>query len=123
FVTAAARFGSAAAFACTVFLVANFATQRYGRTAGLVAAAGLVFMPRVFGHAHFAALESMIGLFYTATVLKFASGLEPPQSNEPTNSKKRVRTPQQTQPSLWVAGVAGLLFGLGMLTKVQAVLL
>lgn len=102
----AARFGSAMAFAATVFLVARFTTSHYGRAAGLTAATSLVLMPRVFGHAHLASLETMVGLAYTATVL-FVAG--------------RWRTAESVPMRAAVLG--GVLFGLALLTKVQAVLL
>jgi len=102
----AARFGSALAFAVTVFLVARFTTTHYGRTAGLTAAASLVLMPRVFGHAHLASLETMVGLAYAATVLYVADRWLP---TEPVPTRAAV--------------LGGVLFGLALLTKVQAVLL
>src|ERR1700733_11109122 len=61
FVTSAARVGSAVAFAITIFLCGWTASIWYGRVAGLVAAVALLLMPRVFGHAHLAALETCIG--------------------------------------------------------------
>lgn len=105
-VYAAARFGSALAFAATLFLVARFATRRYGRPSGLCAAGTLALMPRVLGHAHLASLETMVGLTYTATVLCLAPHWQPPASVPPR-----------------AALLAGLLWGLALLTKVQAVLL
>jgi hypothetical protein len=105
-VYAAARFGSAAAFAVTVFLVARFTTRRYARPAGLTAAASLLLTPRVFGHAHLASLETMIGLFYTATALYLAARWQPAE-------------PVRTRAAI----LGGVLFGLALLTKVQAVLL
>lgn len=105
-VTAAARFGSALAFAVTVFLVASFARRHYGPAAGWTAAAALVLMPRVFGHAHFASLETMIGLFFTATVLAVGDRWRP-----------------ASPVTMRAAIVCGLFWGLALLTKVQAVLL
>ncbi|MDQ3329472.1 MAG: glycosyltransferase family 39 protein [Planctomycetota bacterium] len=105
-VTAAARFGSAVAFALTVFMVASFARRHYGITAGWTAAASLILMPRVFGHAHLASLETMIGLFFTATVLAVADRWKP---GEPIATRAAI--------------LCGVLWGLALLTKVQAVLL
>src|SRR6202451_3696990 len=68
FITACARVGSAAAFALTVFLCGWTAAKWYGRTAGVTAAVSLILMPRVFGHAHLAALETAIGLAYFVAV-------------------------------------------------------
>ncbi|HEX6986747.1 MAG TPA: hypothetical protein VF170_15310, partial [Planctomycetaceae bacterium] len=84
----------------------RFATRRYGRAAGLTAAAGLVLMPRVFGHAHFASLETAVGLFYAATALTVAGRWRPPEAIPPR-----------------AALVGGILWGLALLSKVQAVLL
>jgi hypothetical protein len=106
FVAAAARFGSAAAFAVTVLLVGRFATRHYGRPAGLTTAVGLLLTPRVFGHAHLASLETMIGLFYAATVLFVADRWEP---GEPVPNRAAI--------------LGGLIWGLALLTKVQAILL
>lgn len=106
FVYAAGRFASVIAFAVTVFLVGGFTRRRYGAAAGLTAAAGLVLMPRVFGHAHIASLETLIGLFFTATVLSIAERWRPAE-----------RVPTRA------AVICGTIFGLALLTKIQAVLL
>jgi hypothetical protein len=105
-VTAAARFGSAIAFGVTAFLIASFSRRHFGPIAGWTSAAALVLMPRVFGHAHIASLETMIGLFYTATVLAVADRWKP---GEPVATRAAI--------------VCGVLWGLALLTKVQAVLL
>ncbi|HUG92366.1 MAG TPA: hypothetical protein VML55_16120, partial [Planctomycetaceae bacterium] len=64
FAVACARTGPAVAFALSVFLVGWAAAWWYGTAAGVIAAASLVLMPRVFGHAHLASLETFIGLTY-----------------------------------------------------------
>lgn len=106
FVVAAARFGSAIAFAVTLWLVARFAGESFGRPAGLLAAGSLVLMPRVFGHAHLASLETMIGLFYTATVLSIARRWE---ISQVVSNKAAI--------------IAGLWWGLALLVKIQAILI
>ncbi len=106
FVTSAARVGSAAAFAITVFLVGWTAAVWYGRAGGVVAALSLVFMPRVFGHAHLAALETGIGCTYLIAVLTLA----------------RTWTRDQAVNWRWAA-IAGLALGAAMLTKIQGALL
>ena len=106
FVTACARVGSAAAYSLTVFLCGWAAAIWYGQLAGAIAAISLVLMPRVFGHAHLAALESCIGLAYTAAVLavaRFWRGDAP--------------------PSWRVAAITGITLGVAMLTKIQGVLI
>jgi len=101
-----ARVGSASAFAALVFLVSICATSWYGALPGIVAGLSLVLMPRVFGHAHLASLETFVGLTYTAaalSVVHFWSGERPPT---------------------WkTACFTGMIFGLALLSKMQAVLL
>lgn len=102
--TAAARTASASAFAFLVFLVGYVAVKWYGRLAGVVAAVTLLLMPRVFGHAHVASLESTINLTFVAAVLAvthFWHGEKPPTAR--------------------TACLTGLLFGLALLSKVQAI--
>jgi hypothetical protein len=106
FVTAAARVGSAAAFAITVFLCGWTAAVWYGKSAGVVAALALCCMPRVFGHAHLAALETGIGCTYLIAVLAVA----------------RTWTPGSAVSWKWAA-LAGLAVGMAMLTKIQGVLI
>lgn len=106
FVVACARWGSATAFALTILLVGGFTSQWYSRWAGLMAALALALMPRAYGHAHLAALESCLGLTSTLAVLTLAqtwTGEAPPA----------FRTVMGT----------GICFGLALLTKIQAVLL
>lgn len=106
FVTSAARVGSAAAFAATVFLVSFFASRWWGLPAGVASAASLVAMPRVFGHAHLASLETTTGLAYAAAVLSVAElwyGEAPPRN----------------RTAFWT----GLTLGAALLTKIQAIFL
>jgi len=113
FVTACARVGSATAFGLTVFLVGWVATRWYGFRGGLVASVALALMPRVFGHAHLAALESTTGLAYLAAALAVAARWTPASSD--------VRPIPPPAPR--AAALAGLLFGLALLTKIQGILL
>jgi hypothetical protein len=106
FVTSAARVGSAAAFAITVFLCGWTASIWYGRTAGIVAALAVVLMPRVFGHAHLAALETGIGCTYLIAVLIVA----------------RTWTGDSGVSWLW-AVLSGFALGAAMLTKIQGALI
>ncbi len=122
FVTDCARVGSATAFALTVFLIGLFATKWYGRAAGIVAAVSLVLMPRVFAHAHLASLETFMNLTYSATILSVAhwwhvrsSGLSWSESQPPEGGTTNV--------SPRVAVLTGVLFGLALLTKMQAILI
>lgn len=106
FVVAAARFASAVAFAVTVWLIATYATDTFGRPAGLAAGAALLVMPRVFGHAHLASLETIMGLFYTVTLVSIARRW---RSDSPVTNGAAV--------------VAGVWWGLAMLVKIQAILI
>jgi len=105
-VTACARVGSAAAFAITVFLCGWAAASWYGPSAGLFASLSLVLMPRVFGHAHIAALETSIGLAYFVAVLVVARTWN-----------------TEAAPSTKWAALAGLAFGAALLTKIQGILI
>ncbi|QDT18092.1 ArnT family glycosyltransferase [Alienimonas californiensis] len=105
FSVARARVGSAAAFALTVGLLVLCGTRWYGLPTGLAAGASLILMPRVFGHAHIASLETVTNLFFTACLCGVAAWWNP-----------RVTTFKR--PAL-----CGLLFGLALLCKIQGALL
>lgn len=116
FVTACARTGSATAFALTIWLLGAFVTfaaqrglsenelspQWQGAITGLV----LILMPRLYGHAHLAALETITNLTCTAAVLAVATGWN-----------------RATPPSRRAAILAGMLMGLALLTKIQSILI
>jgi hypothetical protein len=103
---ACARLGSATAFAFTVFLVGTYTGRRHGRLAGLFASLAMWLCPRAFGHAHIAALESCINATFAACVLVTAETW--------FNRNTRLRGAMV---------VTGLLLGLAMLTKIQAIFL
>jgi 4-amino-4-deoxy-L-arabinose transferase-like glycosyltransferase len=119
-----ARTASATAFAVLVFLVGWYAGGWYGRWGGAAASLALVLMPRVFGHAHLAALETMVNLTCTAALLflaeKWGAVLQPavPERAGATPFQRRAAV-----RALGIAAVGGVLFGLALLAKVQAVLL
>lgn len=100
------RVASAGAYAVTIFLIGWMTSRWYGRMAGLIASVSLVLMPRLFAHGHIAALETSIGLTYVATVLYVAHCWK-----------------GDRQPPWRAVIIGGVLFGLALLTKVQAVLL
>lgn len=112
FVTACARTGSATAFALTVWIIGAFVTLRFRprgdlpHWAGGLTSVALVLMPRVYGHAHLASLETITNLTCTAAVLAVAAWWAGP-----------------TLPTRRAAFVAGLLMGLALLTKIQAILI
>jgi hypothetical protein len=113
-VTACARAGSAAAFALTVLLVGLCAARWYGNTAGCVAAVAYALMPRVFAHAHLAALETSLNLTFAATVFWVAD-----RWGHVTDTPAS----RNSSPSLGSSLFAGVLLGLALLTKIQAVLI
>ena len=78
-IVAYARMGSAAAFALLVFLIATVCNRWYGLGTGMIAASNLVLMPRVFGHAHLAALETVMNLTYTVAILRVAAWWQRPK--------------------------------------------
>lgn len=103
-VIAGARFGSAVAFGILVWLAGWTAARWFGNRAGWGAAAGLILMPRVFGHAHLAALETMLNLTYVAAVISVARTWSKP-----------------TAPTVPEALRSGFWLGLVLLTKIQAI--
>ena len=103
-IVAAARFGSAVAFGILVWLIGWTAARWFGNPAGWGAAAGLILMPRVFGHAHLAALETVLNLTYAVAVISVARTWSRP-----------------TAPSMRDALLSGLWLGLALLTKIQAI--
>ncbi|MBO12660.1 MAG: hypothetical protein CMJ68_18105 [Planctomycetaceae bacterium] len=106
FAPTAARFGSAVAFAWLIYLVGRTAASWYGAATGAWAALAVLLMPRLVAHAHLASLEMMITLAYSAAVLSLAD-----------------RWQSEEAPSWRRAVVPGLLLGLALLTKIQAILL
>jgi hypothetical protein len=106
YVTACARTGSALAFGILIAVVGCFCAHCYGCWGGIAAAAAVICMPRLFGHAHLAALETITGMMYTLAVLTLAVGWN--HKAPPTNRS---------------AIVCGLIWGLLLLTKIQAILL
>ena len=105
-VTACARTGSATAFGLTVFLIGCLANSWSGRSVGILTAISLVLMPRVYGHAHLASLETITNFTCTAAVLSVAAWWNGPAA-----------------PTRRTAIFTGILMGLALLTKIQAVLI
>ena len=101
-----ARLASALAFAITVSLVAAWSSRQSGPLAGWCAGLALFCMPRVFAHAHLAALETILNLFVTAAIFAWVDLLAEPDRNQ---SKYFLK------PSL--------MLGLALLCKIQAWLL
>jgi 4-amino-4-deoxy-L-arabinose transferase-like glycosyltransferase len=98
------RLAPALAFAVLVGIITAESQRRWGRAAGVAAGWSLLVMPRVFAHAHFAALDTFLSLFWTAALLCGARALEP--------------------PCTWSKVLAaGLVWSSGLLTKIHAWLL
>ena len=126
-----ARTAPATAFAGLVFLVGLFAGRWYGRWGGAAAALAVVLMPRVFGHAHLAALETMVNLSCTAVVLYLADQWGPVSTSRQLvttlrtdgQAMSRRQVSAKGTRDLGIAAIGGVLLGLALLTKVQAILL
>ena len=65
----AGRMAPALAFAALVGLSSRTAGRRWGLAAGVSAGFALLAMPRVFAHAHLAALDTFLSLFWTLALL------------------------------------------------------
>ena len=116
--TIQARAASACAFALMVFLVGWYTSRWYGKTAGFCAALALPLMPRLFAHAHIASIETLVGLFFTWTVLATADRWPRALGEWASSPKTRSRWSIPWKPVV----ITGLLLGLTLLTKIQAIL-
>ena len=96
-----ARLAPALSFAILVGLVTATTARRFGCGAGAVAGFSLLAMPRVFAHAHLAALDTFLSLFWVLALFTVDSALG------------------HRRPVLAAAG-AGVAFGLALLTKIHA---
>jgi len=100
-VISAARIGAGIIFALCAVVLFLWTSKRRGDVAGIIATAAFVLMPRVFAHGHFANLEMLMVLLWLATTVAFERGIH----------DKR-----------WSV-ICGVLFGLALLTKINAVFL
>ncbi len=101
-----ARAGTAVVFGLLVCLISGFTQHRAGMIAGIASGLILWFTPRVFGHAHLASVETMMNLSYAGCVLLTLLWLAP-------------RTTLKARDGI----VPGVLLGLALLTKIQAIFL
>ena len=97
----AGRLAPALTFGALVGLVSASAGGRYGRAAGVAAGIGLAIMPRAFAHAHLGALDTFIAFFWTLALLSSVRAIE---------GRRPVA----------MMGIAGLAWGLALLTKIHA---
>lgn len=116
------RAGSATAFGLTVMLVTWWGMRWAGRWTGIVAGLGLMTMPRVFAHAHLASLETVTNLACTGFALAAASWClrAPAAVSSPMDEPGETVRPT---PAWLPVAAAGAIYGLALLTKIQAVLL
>jgi hypothetical protein len=99
-----ARFVPALAFAALIFLVGWSTACEGGTLAGIVAAGAVFLVPRMFGHAHLAALDMLTSLAYVAAILA-------------------VRAAASHGGGTRRFALAGVVWGLAMLTRFHGVLL
>jgi 4-amino-4-deoxy-L-arabinose transferase-like glycosyltransferase len=97
----AGRVAPALCFAALVWLITRTADRRWGPAAGATAGLALVFMPRVFAHAHLGALDTFLSLFWTLALLTADQAL------------------RSRRPVVAMAG-AGVFWSLALLTKIHA---
>ena len=103
---AAARLGSCFLLSLTVFITCRFMWKQFGGLSAVMSLLLLLVMPRVIGHSRLATLETVTMLTWTASLLpllKWWSGDSPPTVRQ--------------------ACFSGIMFGLLLLTKMQAVFL
>ena len=102
----AARLGSCFAFAMTVLLLTEFCKRRYGWETAVCIPILMISTPSLIGHARLAALESTTNLGWVAALLPLLAWWTEPRP-----------------PSTLRACIAGVFWGLLLLTKVQGILL
>jgi hypothetical protein len=97
----ALRFPAALAFGCSIFLVYILTLNSYRPRAALIAAVAFMTMPRVFGHAHIGATETITNAVLLVSIYCFFLGLR----------------------YWWGAVLFGIVFGIALDTKVNALML
>ncbi|MCR4414876.1 MAG: glycosyltransferase family 39 protein [Thermoguttaceae bacterium] len=100
----AARFAPALAFGLLVLIVGLWTAKVEGGKAGTAAAAAVFLTPRLFGHAHLAALDMLTTLFFTMAALA-------------------VIVAHARGGRWWQYALAGIVWGLAMLVRLHGVLL
>lgn len=100
----AGRLAPALVFAALVGLIVGSTARKFGRAAGCAGGCALLFMPRMFAHAHFGALDTFVAFFWTLALLQADRAFE---SVRPTRN----------------AALAGFFSGLALATKIQGWLL
>jgi len=95
------RLPAALAFGVSVFLIYLLTLNSYRRRAAVIAAIAFITMPRVFGHAHIAATETITSAVVLLSIYCYFRGLNSP----------------------WWAVAFGVAYGIALDTKINAVLL
>ncbi len=101
---AAARLAPALAFGALVVIVGCTSGRADGPLAGTAAAAATALVPNMFGHAHLATLDTFAAVSYVAAVLALVSA-------------------EERGAKTWHVLLAGAVWGLALLTKIQGFLL
>lgn len=104
----AARFAPAVAFGLLVLLVGLWTARVEGHMAGTVAAASVVLVPRLFGHAHLAALDTLTALFFVAAAFAVAEAAQCAHG--------------RLGGKWWHFALAGIVWGLAMLVRLHGLL-
>lgn len=99
-----ARFAPAVAFGLLVWLVGAWAARMEGPVAGAAAAASVALVPRMFAHAHLAALDMFTALSVTAAAAALASA-------------------EARSARWWRFALAGMVWGLAMAVRLHGVLM
>ena len=108
----AARIAPALALGATITLLSIWTQRELGARAALLAGVSLLFFPRVFGAAHFASLDTPMMLAWLLAVVTFGRALR----TSPAAPGLRAAL----SPAALLAGVG---FGLALLTKLNALFL
>jgi len=106
YVVTYARVGTAIVFGFLICLITSYTRRRFGTIAAVSAGLSFWLTPRVFGHAHLASVETMMNLSYSGFLLLTLWKLAP------------------REQLTWKDGLLpGILLGLALLTKIQAIFL
>ncbi|WP_437204073.1 ArnT family glycosyltransferase [Planctomicrobium sp. SH664] len=120
-----ARVASALEYGALIWLVTRFCLRRCGRTGAVAAGLSLLLTPRLWAHAHLAALETCMNLTYALFVLVTLDlwsriGRTPVQTTVGAKGSPQ-GLPHVLRPRDGI--VPGILLGLALLTKMQAIFL
>jgi len=110
----ASRFAPMVLFAFTVTLICHQLTRSASLGTGIFAALALVVMPRIFGHAHLAATETILSCFWTLTILAL---LRMHDLSADTDDQRSSETPRRAVR--WSALRVAVLLSLTMSVKLS----